>query len=171
MNSLSNALPCGFVYDLALRRHEDGAIVSRERLHNRVPSEGLDLMASACFKGAAMPANLFIGLYAGSYVPTGNETAATLPNLVNEVTQYDGTTRKPWEPGAVAAGGVSNELSLARFSFISQQTVNGVFISSSSGKGSNTGTLLSIVRLPVERAVDPAFYLEILAGFQFISVS
>ncbi|AOU99852.1 hypothetical protein [Delftia tsuruhatensis] len=103
-----------------------------------------------------MPANLFIGLWSGSYVPNGTETAATLPTLVTEVTQYDGATRKAWVPGNVSAGGVSNELSLARFSFTGMQTVNGVFVSSSSGKGSDTGALLSIVRLPVARAVDPA---------------
>lgn len=167
----NHAIPCGFVYDLVLRRRADDALVHRERLHNRVPGEGLDLIANACFKGAAMPANLFIGLWSGSYVPNGTETAATLPTLVTEVTQYDGTTRKAWVPGNVSAGGVSNELSLARFSFTGMQTVNGVFVSSSSGKGSDTGSLLSIVRLPVARTVDPAFYLEILAGFQFISVS
>lgn len=171
MTPLNNALPCGFLYDLVLRHRSDGSIAHRERLHNRVPGEGLDLIASACFKGAAMPANLFIGLYSGSYVPNGSETAANLPSLVTEVTQYEGTTRKAWVPGNVAAGGVSNEQSLARFSFTGQQTVNGVFVSSSAGKGSNAGALLSIVRLPVERVVDPAFYLEILAGFQFISVS
>jgi hypothetical protein len=44
--------PCGFVYDLALRRRADGALVHRERLHNRVPGEGLDLIANACFKGS-----------------------------------------------------------------------------------------------------------------------
>lgn len=167
---LASPISCGFTYDLVLRRKSDGEIVHAERVHNRVPIEGLDLIANACFGGAAFPASLFIGLYSGNHVPDGNETAANLLSLVTEVTNYSGTTRLPFVPGAVAAGGVSNQASLARFDFTGTATVNGVFISSAAGRGSDAGALVSIVRLPTPRSVDPAYFLEVLAGFQFISM-
>lgn len=167
---MTSPIPCGFTYDLALRRKSDGSVVGVERVHNRVPVEGLDLIANTCFAQAAFPASLYIGLYAGGHVPDGNETAATLPSLVTEVTQYSGTTRLAFTPGPVSAGGVSNEASLARFDFSGVATVNGVFISSAATKGSDAGALVSVVRLPTPRQVDPAYFLEVLAGFQFISL-
>ena len=130
----------------------------------------MDLIASACFAGAAFPSSLFIGLYSGSHVPDGSETAATLPSLTTEVIQYSDATRLAFTPGPVTSGGVSNEASLARFDFSGTAMVNGVFISSAAAKGSDAGALVSIVRLPTPRQVDPAYFLEVLAGFQFISL-
>lgn len=164
------SIPCGFTYEVLTRRKSDHSIVSREVVHNRVPEEGLNLMCSVVFKAAPAPAALYVGLYSGSHAPSGQETAATFLTQVQEVTDYDDATRKAFNPGVVAGGGVSNEQSLARFSFGSEQTVNGVFISTASAKGANTGALLSVVRLPTARKVDPAFYLEILTGFQFVSI-
>ena len=167
---MTSPIPCGFTYDLALRHKSDGSVVGVERVRNRVPIEGLNLIASACFAADVFPANLFIGLYSGGHVPDGNETASSLPGLVTEVTQYSGTTRLPFVPGLVNSAGVSNEASLTRFDFTGTTTVNGVFISSAATKGSDAGALVSVVRLPTPRQVDPAYFLEVLAGFQFISL-
>lgn len=167
MNALAK---CGFTYDTALRRKSDGGLIAFDHARNRVPTEGLNAIASAFFKAGAVPAALYIGLWSGAHVPDGTETAATLLSLVTEVTAYDGSTRKAFLPGAVATGGLSNAADLAVFNFNADATVNGAFISSASAKGATTGTLLSVVRFPAARVVDNSVYLEILSGFQFVSV-
>lgn len=161
---------CGFTYDAAVRRKTDAATVAMLRARNRVPQEGLDLMAAGIFTGGAIPSALFIGLWSGSHAPDGAETAANLLTLVTEITSYEGAARPAFTPGAVAAGGVSNVDALARFNFNANAMVNGAFISTASAKGASSGRLLSVVRFPNARAVDASVYLEVLSGFQFLSM-
>lgn len=161
---------CGFNYQAVLRRNIDGAVVDLLRARNRVPAEGLDMMAAAFFTGGPIPPSLFIGLWSGTHVPTGEEKAEDLLSQVTEVTAYDGAARPAFTPGAVAAGGVSNANALARFGFNGNATVNGAFISTTSAKGATSGRLLSVVRFPNARAVDASVYLEVLSGFQFLSM-
>lgn len=167
MNALTQ---CGFVYDVATRRKSDRALIDSLHARNRVPGEGLDLIASAIFAQGPVPGQLHIGLWTGAYVPNGTETAATLPTLVTELTAYEGTTRKLFVPGAVADGGCSNAASLAIFNFTAEAEANGAFISTAPAKGATNGSLLSVVRFPVKRAVDASVYLEILSGFQLLSM-
>lgn len=167
MNAIAG---CGFTYDTALRRKSDQLLLSQAQHKNRVPMEGLDLMAAGFFANGAIPPALFIGLWSGSHVIDGNETAGNLPTLVNEVTSYEGATRLPFTPGDVSAGGVSNAAAIARFDFNAGATVNGAFISTSGAKGSTAGRLLSVVRFSTARDVDPSVYLEVLSGFQFVSM-
>lgn len=166
-----NALfKCGFVYDVATRRKADGALIDALHARNRVPGEGLDLIASTIFKQGAVPEQLHIGLWSGAYTPNGAETAATLPTLVTELAAYEGATRKLFVPGTVVSGGCSNAASLAIFNFSADAVVNGAFISTAPAKGATNGTLLSVVRFPAARPVDASVYLEILSGFQFLSM-
>mgnify|MGYP003583956420 FL=1 len=167
MNALTQ---CGFVYDVATRSKADGALIEALHARNRVPGEGLNLIASAIFAAGPVPGQLHIGLWTGAYVPNGTETAATLPALVTELTAYEGTTRKLFVPGAVADGGCSNAASLAIFNFSADAVVNGAFISTAPAKGATNGALLSVVRFPAARPVDASVYLEILSGFQFLSM-
>ena len=167
MNALTQ---CGFVYDVATRRKADGGLIEALRARNRVPVQGLDLIASAVFAGGPVPGELYIGLWTGAYVPDGTETAATLPTLVTELAAYEGTARKLFVPGTVTNGGCSNAASLAVFDFSADAVVNGAFISTAPAKGATNGSLMSVVRFPTARQVDASVYLEILSGFQFLSM-
>lgn len=162
---------CGFIYDLTARHKGDGRILSLDQaMPNRVPLEGLDDMANTYLKGGVGPAALYIGLWSGAHVPDGSETAATLLTLVSEVTNYVQPARLLLELGAVSAGSCSNAADLARFDMLGAQTVNGAFLSTTAAKGANTGKILSVVRFANPRAVDETVYLEVLSGFQFISL-
>lgn len=161
---------CGFTYDTLLRRKSDGGLISAASARNRVPTEGLNAIAEAFFKAGGVPSALHIGLWTGAHVPDGTETAATLLSVVTEVTAYDGSTRKAFLPGAVANGGLSNAADVATFNFNADASVNGAFISTAPAKGSGAGQLLSLVRFPAVRNVDNTVYLEILSGFQFVSM-
>lgn len=168
---MNATLKCGFIYDLATRLKASGDLVAIERsTPNRVPDEGLTDIATAYLKGGAGPAALYIGLWSGPHTPDGTETAAALASVVTEVTNYSQTGRLPLTLGAVTAGACSNAASLARFDMLGAATVNGAFISTVQTKGASTGKLLSMVRFANPRPVDETVYLEVLSGFQFISL-
>lgn len=168
MNSLAQ---CGFIYDVNTRRKTDGSMVGRITGNkNRMPAEGINDVVTAYFKGGAGPANLYIGLWSGAHVPTGAETAANLASLVTEVTNYSQATRMALDLGAVVDGLVSNAAALARFDMLGSAVVNGAFLSTASAKGAATGKILSVVRFANPRSVDETVYLEVLTGFQFISL-
>lgn len=167
MNALA---ACGFTYDVNTRLKLDDSLLSRITAKNRVPGEGLNDIATAYLKGGAGPANLYIGLWSGAHTPTGNETAATLLSLVTEVTDYTQANRLLLDLGAVANGSCSNAAALARFDMTAAGTVNGAFLSTTQTKGASTGKLLSVVRFANPRTVDESVYLEVLSGFQFISL-
>lgn len=167
MNALA---ACGFTYGVDTRRKADGGLLSHITAKNRIPLEGLNDIATAYLKGGAGPANLYIGLWRGAHIPTGDETAATLLSLVTEVTDYTQANRLLLDLGAVTNGSCSNAAALARFDMLVADTVNGAFISTTQTKGAATGKLLSVVRFANPRPVDPTVYLEVLSGFQFISL-
>ncbi len=163
---------CGFTYDVLTRSKADGGLVDALRgAKNRVPREGLNDIATAYFKGGAGPAALYLGLWSGAHIPNGEETAANLLTLVTEITTYSQTGRLLLNLGAVSDGSLSNAASLARFDMTDTGTANGAFIISSQAKGSSTGKLLSVVRFPNPRQFDTSVYFELLAGFQFTSLS
>ncbi len=166
----TNQIHGGFAYDIAMRRKEDGRLILTEYAKNRVPMEGLNDMVIAYLKGGAGPANLYIGLWTGAHIPDGTETAATFGSVVTEFTDYSQPTRLVLTLGAVSSGGCSNAASLARFDMAAAGTVNGMFLSTTQAKGASTGKLLSVVRFANPRSVDAAVYLEVLTGFQFISL-
>jgi hypothetical protein len=167
-----NLVKPGFTYDVLTRSKGDGGLVDALRsVHNRVPREGLNAMATAAIKNGTGPAAFFIGLWSGSHIPNGEETATTLGSLVTEVTSYGQTGRLPLVLGSVADGAASNTASLARFDMLGSGTINGAFVSTVQTKSASTGTLFSVVRFPSPRAFDASLYLELLVGFQFTSLS
>ena len=166
----TNQLQCGFAYAMAVKAKDDGRILTIDSAKNRVPLEGLNDMVTAYFKGGAGPANLYIGLWSGAHIPDGSETAATLGSVVTEVTDYVQAGRLLLELGSVTAGAASNAADPARFDMLGSATVNGAFISTVQTKGASTGKLLSVVRFANPRPVDASVYLEVLTGFQFVSL-
>lgn len=167
-----NTTHTGFTYDIAARSKATGHFVDGVRgVKNLVPREGLNDIATAYFKGGAGPAALYIGLWSGAHMPTGEETAAELLTLVSEVTTYSQASRLQLNLGGVADGALSNAASLARFDMLGTGTVHGAFVSTTAAKGASNGKLLSVVRFPTPRVFDPSLYLELLVGFQFTSLS
>lgn len=161
----------GFTYDVMSRLKKDGTLIDQlQGVRNRIPMEGLNDLASAYFKGTAPPGQLYVGLWSGSLVPTGEETAANLLDAVTEVTSYSDSTRIPLVLGSVDRGTCSNLGQLARFDVSANATVNGAFLSTVNAKGARYGKLLSVARFPAPRVVDDSMYLEVLCGFQFISI-
>jgi hypothetical protein len=161
----------GFTHNVGAYLKSNGVLVGEVSSDkNRVPLEGLNDIASAYFKAGAGPANIYIGLWSGPHIPDGAETAATLLSVVTEFTGYSQAARLPLVLGSVSAGACSNAASLARFDMTAAGTVNGAFLSTVAAKGSASGKLLSVVRFANPRPVDNTVYLEVLSGFQFVSL-
>ena len=168
---MTSKLGCGFVYDLTVADKKTGAVRAQHLGEkNRVPLEGLNDIAAAYLKGGTGPGALYIGLWSGAHIPNGTETTANFSSMVTEATNYLQTGRLPLTLGTVANGAVSNAASLARFDMTGTATINGAFISTVQAKEAATGKLLSVVRFANPRAVDDTVYLEILTGFQFVSL-
>ncbi len=160
----------GFSYDVMTRSKADGKVLGNiVGQRNKMPMEGLNDLANAYLKGGAGPANLYIGLWSGSLIPDGMETAATLLPSVTEFVAYTQPARLTLTLGPVTDGACSNSASLARFDINAAGVVNGAFVSTAPAKGATSGKLLSVVRFDNPRAVDATVYLEILSGFQFLS--
>ena len=159
MNSSANV---GFQYLIEVIK--DGKVIDSEVVHNLMPFEGANHMLGATLTGASQVTSWYIGLYEGNFTPNVSDTAATLPGLATECTEYSGSTRKAWTPGTVTAGVVDNSASKAEFTFTAAKTVYGGFMSSASAKGATAGALISIVRFSSPRVLDIDSILRVTAG-------
>lgn len=137
---------------------------------NLTPQEMLALNAAVLFEGAIMPTAWYIGLYETDYTPTPTVSAATLNALAVECVSYDEPTRQPFIPLATGIGAASNEASPAEFNMSATKTVYGGFVSSQPTKGSPSGVLLSVVKLPTLKNVDSTSILRAKVYFASYSV-
>lgn len=148
---------------------EGGIIIDRGAATNLIPQVGMDHLAGLLRGTAAPISNWYLGLYSGNYVPDDPAvTAADLPVNVGEFTDYQGASRLDWQHEYDDLSEVSNANNRAEFVFTGSGTVRGGFLISNSVKGGNTGLLMSIVRFPNPRPVEPGGILRVLAGVVFI---
>jgi hypothetical protein len=166
---LHDALPIQFVYQLEhFDRH--GLLLERSEHKNLVPTEGLNYMLNASFRGGAAPSAWYVGLFEGDYTPVATVTAATLPSAATETTTYSSATRVAWTIVDATAGSLTNAASRAEFTSTATRTLYGGFISSASGKGSTGGVLASVVRFASPQVFTTGNVLRITAGIILASV-
>lgn len=146
----------------------DGTVLSKDRVLNLVPTEGMTLIGNILFKGAAVPAAWYIGLFESNYTPAAGLTAANLGATLTECVSYSEVTRPAFVPGTVVGGAVDNVLSRAEFTFTAAKTVYGGFISSSSVKGGAGGAIISVARYATAKSVDVGTILRVATGFSLV---
>lgn len=162
----------GFTYSRKLF-DADGKLVFSDPapIHNLLPSEALTLGLSVLLGKAPQPAGWYVGMFENAYTPTKDLTAATLQALAKEMVSFSQAARPDFVPGAVTEGAADNSASLAVFNFTAAKRVHGSFLSTSPAKGSNVGTILSIVRYPSPLDVAAGFKLELLVAPSLISIT
>lgn len=165
---MNQQLNGGFEYLVEVLRN--GEVISSERVHNLMPTEGLDHILSVAMKGGSQVPTWYIGLFEGNYTPVATDTAATLPGLATESTAYDEATRVAWNEGSIVTGALSNSASKAEFTANAVKTIYGGFISSNQTKGSTTGVLLSVVRFGSPKTLEAGSVLRVTAGFTLTSI-
>lgn len=157
----------GFMYLVEVIRN--GIIVEQELVHNLMPTEGLNYVLGASFKGAAQVANWYLAPYEGNYTPVPTNTAANFPGLATECTAYDEATRVAFTSGAAAAGALDNAAARAEFTFNAIKTVYGGFLTSVAAKGAITGVVGSAVRFASPKQLDVGAVLRLTAGITLTS--
>ncbi len=165
---MNQKLPFHFTYLIEVIK--DGVVVDSEIVDNIVPTEGLNHVLNTVFKGGPQIASWYLGVFKGNYTPVPGDTAATLPGAAVESADYVGTNRIAFTPGIVAGGAVSNSTAVAEFSFTTEATIYGGFMTSAQARGATTGTLMSVVKFASAKAVDAGALLRVTAGVTLNSV-
>jgi hypothetical protein len=142
----------GFVYHCEVVA-PDGRVLSEIVQKNLIPQVGMDLLAGFIRGQGALVSNWYVGVYAGNFVPSSATAAADLPTNAGEATNYSQATRPLWDNAYDGTSVIGNLASRAEFTFAADTRLYGGFLVSSSAKGGNTGTLLSIARFATPQDV------------------
>lgn len=148
----------GFTYDIIHERN--GVELSRERVKNIIPTEGLNhLIDSAVCAGTRYTA-WYVALFESNSTPAAGDTIASY----TECQAFDEPTRPAFTPAAVSAGGTNNSAAKAEFTINATKAIYGTTIVSGSAKGSTSGVLLSAVRFASVKNVVDGDLLKISAS-------
>jgi hypothetical protein len=157
----------GFVF--TVETVKNGVVIDTEVVHNLWPTEGINHMLNAEFKGGAQASTWYVGLFEGNYTPTIADVASTFPALATECITYVEATRPVWTSGSVVSGNVNNSASKAEFTSSANKTIYGGFLTSAAAKGATSGVLGSIVRFASPKAFDADTVLRVSAGLTLVS--
>jgi len=131
----------------------DSVILSREEVHNLIPTEGINYILGAALTGVSPISDWYIALFEGNYTPVAGLTAATFASAATESTAYDESTRQEWVPGSISGGIVSNSASKAVFTMNATKTIYGLGQLSASAKSATTGVIVSAARFSAAKSV------------------
>lgn len=129
---------------------------------NLVTDEGLALLVKLLVVPGTTAPQWFLGLK-GVGVPTNSDTAGSHPTWA-EVTGYDGATR-PAASVSLEADGMAGRVAPITFEITEEMQVYGAFLSSSAGKMTGSGRLLSVGNFPSRRSLFPGDKLSV--GYRF----
>jgi hypothetical protein len=163
----STQVRAGFEYYIDHIR--DGELLASDKVHNLIPTEGLNHLLGVTLKAATQQSAWYVGLFEGNYTPTSTITAATVVATATECTAYTESTREVWTGGSVANGTVSNSDSRAEFTMNATKAVYGAFLISSAAKSSGSGVLLSIARFPTVKNVESGDVLQVRVEYTSVS--
>lgn len=152
----------GFIYEV--EEWVRGRMRARECLHNLMPNEGRTYLMNAALHGSSQLTTFYVGLFEANYTPVLGDTMALFPAAATETTAYAEATRPEWVEATEAAGVITNAASVAVFTFNAAKTIYGGFISSNSGKGATSGTLVSAGKFATAKAMDSLEVLRITAS-------
>lgn len=145
-----------------------------ESFDNLITTEGLNFILNVALGETPKASGLYLALFSGSAAPAANWTAASFPSAANEITSqtegYTNATRPLWKPSAAKDGQIDNmgaggdDVSVAAkvtIATASSISVSGIALLTTSGKGAQTGTLISAAKMPIPRTLQngDTFYI------------
>jgi hypothetical protein len=158
----------GFRHELEIYDKATGILLSREVKLNRIPQAGIDFLIQSPFGDVAPIANFYCTLFRNNVLPTADMTAADLPSVLGEFTDYSEATRPEWVRVYDGAGTWDNRASKAIYTPTAERTVHGSVIVSNPVKGSNTGLLLSVVRFSTAKDLAIGQEAKHVCGLTYI---
>lgn len=163
-------LKVGFVYDLTLE-DRDGRILDKWTEKNLIPQAELAIMLRAAFGEATPFGLLYIGLYGNNTLPSSASTAADIPTVLGEFTQYTQADRPLWQRTFDGDGSYSNNTNKAEFTFQVDKLIHGLFMSSVPDKASGGGRLVSVAKLNTPRLIYAGTTLKVAASITYLTNS
>lgn len=158
----------GFRHEFEQFDARTGEVLHREVKFNRIPQQGIDFLIQSPFGDVAAIPNFYCALFRENVLPTADMTAADLPSVLGEFTEYSEATRPSWDRLYNGAGTWSNAESRAIFTATVERDIYGSVIVSNPVKGSNTGLLLSIVRYATVKKISPEHPGRLFCGLTYI---
>ena len=158
----------GFRHELEIYDKKTGIVISREVKLNRIPQVGIDFLIQAPFGDVAPIPNFYCGLFRNNVLPAEGMTAADIPSVLGEFTEYSEATRPEWLRVYNDAGSYYNTDAKAEFTATAERDITGSFIVSNPVKGSNTGLLLSVVRFSTVKEISPEHPGRLSVGLTYI---
>lgn len=165
---ISQKAKIGFKYKFEVL--DNGIVIAEtEFTDNIMPTAALNHVLDVLMGGGAQYLNWYCGLYEGNWTPLAGSTMTSLIADATECTAYSEATRPAFVADAISAGAIYNTASKAEFTFTSDKTIYGGFMSSGDVKGASTGVLLSAVRPASSVAVQTGNVLRVTAGLELAS--
>ena len=126
----------------------DGEVIDTWVSENIVVNQGLNYILDSALSAGSVITSWYIGLFKNNYTPLATDVASTFTGVgvANESTaDYSEATRPLWSEAGPASQSITNSATPASFTCVagSPVTIYGAFLTSSSTKGSTTGTLLA----------------------------
>ena len=157
----------GFTYHVE-HLGRDGSVLAVERVHNIIPTVGLNYFLSTALAGGSAFTSWYLGLFEAQRTPLAGDTMTSLLADCDEVISYTQTTgRQAVTFGSVSGGSIDTTASPNVFVFPTGATVRGAFITTTPGLGGTTGLLLSAGLFNVTKTLDAGESLRVPAGFDF----
>ncbi|HEZ1430849.1 TPA: hypothetical protein ACJ3IM_000602 [Neisseria meningitidis] len=138
-----------------------------EAFDNLITAEGLNFILNTALGDTPKPEGLYLALFSGSAAPAANWTAASFPSAANEIVSqtegYSNASRPLWRPQAASNGQIGNlgaggddVSAAAKVTIVTSSSINvaGMALTTSSGKGSQSGVLVSAAKLPIPRTLQ-----------------
>ena len=164
------SLPLGFVYSGEIE-YPDGRIETIDPVHNIMPQVSIDFVAGLLRATETPIGNWYLFLFENNYTPDNTTSAADLQTLAGETLAYDEASRPAWTHSYDGVSVIDNAANRGVFTFNADKTIYGAGIVSVSGKGTDTGRLLSIARFPSPRQPTDGATFRLAAGIALIPVS
>lgn len=136
----------GFVWEGELIGPDGEVLQSGPPVCNIIPQVGINHIVALLRGTGTIIAPWYIGVGEGNFVPTSATVAADLPGSVEECVAYSEATRPVWNNSFDGVSIITSLTNRAEFTFTADKRLYTGFLVSSSTKGGNTGTLLSIAR-------------------------
>ena len=142
-------------------KDKDGNIKYTEDFSNKVTETGMNGILDVYLRNQAATATWYVGIFENNYTPVETATSADIGTNITECTSYAEAVRQTYVPAAAATKSITNSASRAVFSINATKTLYGMFLSDTSTKSANTGTLFSVGQFSTSASVSSGDTIEV----------
>lgn len=147
----------------------DGKVYAKWDEHNLVPTEAMQYFLRAGFEAGVQYSNFFIGAYTNPRVPLITDNSAILSEY-GEIVSFEEGQRQAWNRGSLVGTQYDSSQYPTILTATEEVTIQGVFMSTSSGFGSASGLLMSVALAPSPEVLKAGGQLRIPANISMVNI-